>query len=67
MFDTPPIARTGRTREYPSCRCRKHLRWTMNGKRFRRKAGTRSWKTAQENVQRLIAELVKSDEPEKAL
>ncbi len=53
--------------EYPSCRCRKHLRWTMNGKRFRRKAGTRSWKTAQENVQRLIAELVKSDEPEKVV
>ena len=53
--------------DYPSCRCRKHLRWTMNGKRFRRKAGTRSWKAAQDIVQRLVAELVKSDEPEKVV
>lgn len=53
--------------DYPSCRCRKHIRWTMNGKRFRRKAGTRSWKAAQETVQRLVAELVKSDEPEKVV
>jgi len=51
--------------DYPSCRCRKHLRWTMNGKRFRRKAGTRSWKAAQDTARQLVAELVKSDEPEK--
>jgi site-specific recombinase XerD len=29
------------------CRCRKHFRWTVNGKRFRRKAGTRSWTEAE--------------------
>jgi integrase len=37
----------------------------MNGKRFRMKAGTRSWKAAQETARRLVASLVKSDEPEK--
>jgi integrase/recombinase XerD len=25
------------------CHCRKHFRWTQNGKQYRRKAGTRSW------------------------
>lgn len=30
------------------CRCRKHLRWTQNGTRFRRKAGTRSWAEAEQ-------------------
>ena len=35
------------------CNCRKHLRWTQNGKQFRRKAGTRSWAEA-ENVKREI-------------
>jgi len=39
----------------------------MNGKRFRRKAGTRSWKAAEDIVRRLVAELVKSDEPEKVV
>ncbi|ABF42762.1 phage integrase [Candidatus Koribacter versatilis Ellin345] len=33
------------------CRCRKHLRWSQNGKQYRRKAGTRSWGEA-ENVKR---------------
>jgi integrase/recombinase XerD len=33
------------------CRCRKHLRWTANGKQHRRKAGTRSWAEA-ENAKR---------------
>src|SRR5215472_3736119 len=30
------------------CRCRKHFRWTQNGKQYRRKAGTRSWEEAEE-------------------
>jgi integrase/recombinase XerD len=25
------------------CNCRKHLRWTQDGKQYRRMAGTRSW------------------------
>ncbi len=29
------------------CRCRKHFRWTQNGKQHRRKAGTRSWGEAE--------------------
>lgn len=53
--------------DYPSCNCRKHFRWTMNGKQYRQKAGTRSWKQAREKAQILAAELVKSDEPEKLL
>lgn len=30
------------------CNCRKHLRWTSNGKQFRQKAGTRSWSEAEQ-------------------
>lgn len=29
------------------CNCRKHLRWTHNGKQYRKKAGTRSWAGAE--------------------
>ena len=29
------------------CSCRKHFRWTQNGKQYRRKAGTRSWEEAE--------------------
>src|SRR5713226_3083134 len=39
------------------CNCRKHLRWTQGGKQFRRKAGTRSWAEAEENKERLSAQL----------
>lgn len=39
------------------CNCRKHFRWTQNGKQYRRKAGTRSWAEAQENMERLAAQL----------
>ena len=35
------------------CKCRKHLRWTQNGKQVRRMAGTRSWEEA-ETVKRDI-------------
>ena len=51
--------------DYPSCNCRKALRFTLNGKQHRQTAGTRNWKRAQEKANELIAKLVKSDEPEK--
>jgi integrase/recombinase XerD len=35
------------------CRCRKHFRWSQNGKQHRRKAGTRSWIEA-ETVKRSL-------------
>jgi integrase/recombinase XerD len=35
----------------PSPACRKHFRWTQDGRQFRRKAGTRSWAEA-ENLKR---------------
>lgn len=39
------------------CNCRKHLRWTQNGKQFRRKAGTASWAQAEEVKADLVAQL----------
>jgi integrase/recombinase XerD len=39
------------------CNCRKHFRWTHNGKQHRRKADTRSWTEAEENKRRLEDEL----------
>lgn len=39
------------------CQCRKHLRWSQNGKQYRRKAGTRSWTEAEEGKRRLEDEL----------
>jgi integrase/recombinase XerD len=39
------------------CHCRKHLRWTQNGKQYRRKAGTRSWEEAEEAKRRLEDQL----------
>jgi integrase/recombinase XerD len=35
------------------CNCRKHFRWTQNGKQYRRKANTRSWTEAEEQKRRL--------------
>jgi integrase len=35
------------------CNCRKHLRWSKDGKQFRQKAGTRSWAEAEEQKRRL--------------
>src|SRR5438067_6214595 len=32
---------------HKGCNCRKHLRWSRNGKQFRRAAGTRSWAQAE--------------------
>ena len=39
------------------CACRKHLRWSHDGKQYRRKAGTRSWSEAEEAKRRLEDEL----------
>lgn len=39
------------------CQCRKHFRWSRNGKQFRRMAGTRSWVEAEEIKGRLADEL----------
>src|SRR5690349_12571845 len=39
------------------CDCRKHLRWTQDGKQYRRKAGTRSWAEAEEQKRRLEDQL----------
>jgi integrase/recombinase XerD len=38
------------------CNCRKHLRWTHNGKQYRKKAGTRSWAHAEEVKRKLEAQ-----------
>src|SRR5215469_15352884 len=32
---------------HKGCRCRKHLRWSKDGKQYRQKAGTRSWSEAE--------------------
>src|SRR5258708_27033874 len=39
------------------CKCRKHFRWSQDGKQFRRKAGTRSWIEAEEQKRRLEDQL----------
>lgn len=39
------------------CNCRKHFRWTMNGKQHFKTAGTRSWAEAEDNKQRLIDQI----------
>jgi integrase/recombinase XerD len=31
-----------------SCKCRKHLRWSQDGRQYRKQAGTRSWAEAEE-------------------
>src|SRR5438876_96283 len=39
------------------CNCPKHLRWTQNGKQYRRKANTRSWEEAEREKRRLEDQL----------
>jgi site-specific recombinase XerD len=39
------------------CDCRKHFRWTQDGKQHRKKAGTRSWAEAEDNKAQLVAQL----------
>ena len=46
------------------CKCRKHLRWTHNGKQFRRKADTRSWGEA-ENAKRDLEDQLAGKTPER--
>jgi integrase/recombinase XerD len=41
---------------WKKCSCRKHLRWTHNGKQHRKKAGTRSWAEAEEKKRKLEAQ-----------
>ena len=45
------------------CNCRKHFRWTQNGTQHRRKAGTRSWKEAEE-VKRQLQDQLAGRTPE---
>ena len=40
------------------CRCRKHMRWTQNGKQYRRKANTRSWEEAEQEKRRLEGQAI---------
>jgi integrase/recombinase XerD len=42
---------------YKRCNCRKHFRWTQNGKQYRRKAGTRSWAEAEDQKRKLEDQL----------
>ena len=42
---------------YKGCKCRKHLRWSRNGKQYRKAAGTRSWEKAEEVKLQLQAQL----------
>ncbi len=46
------------------CRCRKHLRWSQNGKQHRRKANTRSWEEAEE-VKRELTDQLSGKLPER--
>jgi integrase/recombinase XerD len=39
------------------CACRKHFRWTQDGKQYRQKAGTRAWGEAEEVKRRLEDQL----------
>jgi integrase/recombinase XerD len=48
------------------CNCRKHFRWTQNGKQFRKKAGTRSWAEAELLKRELEDQLAGRDTPKQA-
>ncbi len=55
---------------YKGCRCRKHLRWSVGGQQYRRKAGTRSWAEAEEKKRELenqFAGHAPAPEPEKEI
>jgi hypothetical protein len=39
------------------CNCHKHLRWSRNGKQYRRKSGSRTWAAAEDAKRRLEEEL----------
>ena len=42
---------------HKGCRCRKHLRWSTEGKQYRQKAGTRSWAEAESRKRELEDQL----------
>lgn len=42
---------------HKGCRCRKHLRWSQDGKQYRQQAGTRSWEEAENAKTRLADQL----------
>ncbi len=42
---------------HKGCRCRKHLRWSVSGKQYRKQAGTRSWAEAESAKRILEAQL----------
>jgi site-specific recombinase XerD len=48
-----------------TCRCRKHLRWSQNGKQFRKKTGSRSWAGAEEKKRELEDQLAGRNPPPK--
>src|ERR1035437_4205027 len=56
FIDGKPCKYTGEefTRK---CRCPKHLRWTLNGKQYRQKTGTRSWEEAEDKKRELQDQL----------
>jgi len=47
------------------CNCRKHFRWTVKGRQYRRKAGTRSWEEA-ERLKRELEDELAGRKPAKA-
>ena len=48
---------------YKKCHCRKHLRWTWEGKQYRRSAKTRSWATSEQERHKLAAQYEESGQP----
>ena len=51
---------------YQACKCRKHLRWTFQGKQYRKTAGTRSWERALEAKRFMEAKVTGTPLKEKA-
>ena len=46
---------------YRKCRCKKHLRWTHNGRQYRQSAKTRTWSGAEEARRNLEAQFASGD------
>jgi integrase/recombinase XerD len=45
------------------CNCRKHLRWSQDGKQYRRSAGTRSWEQAETERRKLEEQFAAGAKP----
>jgi integrase/recombinase XerD len=56
-----PGCKYARYEFYRRCNCRKHLRWSLDGKQHRKTAGTRSWEHAEQEKSKLEVQL--SGEP----